>query len=44
MAAVIIEPMTGAGGCIPAEPEFLQALRDATARHGIVLVFDDVMT
>ena len=44
LAAVIIEPMTGAGGCIPAEPEFLQALRDATARHGIVLVFDEVMT
>ena len=44
LAAVIIEPMTGAGGCIPAAPEFLQALRDATARHGIVLVFDEVMT
>ncbi len=44
LAAVIVEPMQGAGGCIPGEPEFLQALRDATARHGIILVFDEVMT
>ncbi len=44
LAAVIIEPMTGAGGCISADTEFLQALRDATAKHGIILVFDEVMT
>ena len=36
--------MLGGGGCIPAEPGFLQALRDATHRHGIVLIFDEVMT
>ncbi|MFP6740898.1 MAG: aminotransferase class III-fold pyridoxal phosphate-dependent enzyme [Alphaproteobacteria bacterium] len=44
LAAVIIEPMIGAGGCISADTEFLQALRDATAKHGIILVFDEVMT
>lgn len=44
LAAVILEPMLGGGGCIPAEPAFLHALRDATARHGIVLIFDEVMT
>jgi glutamate-1-semialdehyde 2,1-aminomutase len=44
LAAVIIEPMMGAGGCLPAEPEFLRALREATERHGIVLIFDEVMT
>ena len=44
LAAVIIEPMTGAGGCILADTEFLQALRDATAKHSIILVFDEVMT
>ena len=35
LAAIIIEPMTGSGGCIPAEREFLQMLRDAgrRARH-----------
>ena len=44
LAAVILEPMIGAGGCIPAERDFLVALREATAWHGIVLVFDEVMT
>ena len=44
LASVVIEPMTGAGGCIPADPAFLAALRQATARHGIVLQFDEVMT
>ena len=44
LAAVILEPMLGGGGCIPAEPGFLHALRAATDRHGIVLIFDEVMT
>ena len=44
LAAIIIEPMTGSGGCIPAEPEFLQMLRDAADEHGIILQFDEVMT
>ena len=44
LAAVIIEPMMGGGGCIQAAPEFLAALRQACDRHGIVLVFDEVMT
>ena len=44
LAAIIIEPMTGSGGCIPAEPEFLQMLRDAADEHGILLQFDEVMT
>jgi glutamate-1-semialdehyde 2,1-aminomutase len=44
LAAVIVEPMTGAGGCIEATPEFLSMLREETARHGIVLIFDEVMT
>jgi glutamate-1-semialdehyde 2,1-aminomutase len=44
LAAVIVEPMTGSGGCIPATHEFLSALRAATEKHGIVLIFDEVMT
>jgi len=44
VAAVLIEPMMGSAGAIPARVEFLEALRDATAQHGIVLVFDEVMT
>jgi glutamate-1-semialdehyde 2,1-aminomutase len=44
LAAVIVEPMQGGGGCIPARPDFLAALREATAAAGIVLIFDEVMT
>lgn len=42
LAAVFLEPMTIFGGAIPAEPEFVQALRRATAAHGILLVVDEV--
>ena len=44
LGCVVVEPMQGGAGCIPAEPAFLQALRDATARHGIILIFDEVVT
>ncbi|GGC61915.1 glutamate-1-semialdehyde 2,1-aminomutase [Siccirubricoccus deserti] len=44
LAAVLVEPMLGSGGCIPATREFLQALRDATRQTGAVLIFDEVMT
>ncbi len=44
LAAVLLEPMMGTAGALPAEREFLEALREATARLGIVLVFDEVMT
>jgi glutamate-1-semialdehyde 2,1-aminomutase len=44
LAAVLLEPMQGSGGGIPAEPEFLKALREACTQHGIVLIFDEVMT
>ena len=44
LACILVEPMLGAGGCIPAEPAFLQALRDAATRVGAVLIFDEVMT
>jgi len=44
LAAVIVEPLMGGGGVIPAEPEFLAALRAATLRHGILLILDEVMT
>jgi glutamate-1-semialdehyde 2,1-aminomutase len=44
LAAVIVEPVLGAGGVIPAQPEFLRALREATQRHGIVLVFDEIIS
>ena len=44
LAAVVIEPMLGGGGCIPAELAFLKAIREACTRHGILLQFDEVMT
>ena len=44
LACILVEPMVGSGGCIPAEPAFLQALRDAADRAGAVLIFDEVMT
>jgi glutamate-1-semialdehyde 2,1-aminomutase len=44
LAAVIVEPMLGGSGMIPGTPEYLQRLRDVTARHGIVLIFDEVVT
>src|ERR687888_1058485 len=44
LAAVIVEPVQGSGGVIPGEPEFLHALREATAVTDVLLVFDEVMT
>lgn len=44
IAAVLIEPMQGAGGCIPADPEFLRSLREVTKQEGTILIFDEVMT
>jgi glutamate-1-semialdehyde 2,1-aminomutase len=43
-ACVLVEPMLGASGCIPATSEFLDALRSGTRDVGAVLVFDEVMT
>src|SRR6185437_16117348 len=44
IAAVIVEPVAGNMGCVPPAPGFLQALRELTARHGALLIFDEVMT
>ncbi len=44
LACLIVEPMLGGGGCIPATPEFVAMLREETARAGVLLIFDEVMT
>ncbi|WP_046868105.1 aspartate aminotransferase family protein [Microvirga massiliensis] len=44
IAAVIVEPMLGAGGCIPGSPEFIKAIRQATVETGSLLILDEVMT
>jgi glutamate-1-semialdehyde 2,1-aminomutase len=44
LAAVLVEPLQGGAGAIPAVPAFLAALRDATRKHGILFIMDEVMT
>ena len=44
IAAVIVEPVAGNMGLIPPVAGFLQGLRDITAAHGSLLIFDEVMT
>jgi glutamate-1-semialdehyde 2,1-aminomutase len=43
-AAVILEPVMGNAGLIPPRDGFLEGLRDVTAAHGTLLIFDEVMT
>ena len=43
IAAVILEPVAGNMGCIPPEPGFLEGLRELCTRHGILLIFDEVI-
>ncbi|MBE5252496.1 4-aminobutyrate--2-oxoglutarate transaminase [Mixta mediterraneensis] len=44
VAAIIIEPVQGDGGFLPASPAFMQALRRITEQHGILLICDEVQT
>jgi glutamate-1-semialdehyde 2,1-aminomutase len=44
IAAVIVEPVAGNMGCVPPVTGFLQYLRERTAQHGALLIFDEVMT
>ena len=44
LAAILVEPMMGSVGCLPATREFLSMLREEAARAGCVLIFDEVMT
>lgn len=44
IAALILEPVVGNMGLVPPEPGFLEHLRTLTAKHGALLVFDEVMT
>jgi len=44
LAAVLVEPMCGSGGCLPGSEAFLTALRTATRETGALLIFDEVMT
>ncbi len=44
VACIIVEPVAGNMGCVPPESGFLEGLRALCDTHGIVLIFDEVMT
>jgi glutamate-1-semialdehyde 2,1-aminomutase len=44
IACLIVEPVAGNMGCVLPHPEYLAGLRRLTARHGVILIFDEVMT
>lgn len=44
LACVIVEPVLGAGGIIPADKEYLRMLREMTRECGALLIFDEVIT
>lgn len=44
VAAIILEPVVGNMGCVLPEPGFLQGIRDLCDKHGVVFIFDEVMT
>ncbi len=44
LAAVIVEPMLGAGGFLPADPAYLRFLREACDEAGALLIFDEIIT
>jgi len=44
VAAIVIEPVLGEGGFVPAPIDFMRGLRDLTERHGILLVVDEIQT
>ena len=44
VAAILLEPVLGAGGCIPADPGYLKGLRELADREGVILAFDEIIT
>jgi glutamate-1-semialdehyde 2,1-aminomutase len=44
VATIFLEPVLGAGGCIPAEPDYLRGLRELADQAGALLAFDEIIT
>ena len=42
VCAVMLEPVQGEGGILPADPDYLQAVRDLCNKKGILLIFDEI--
>src|SRR3546814_13645830 len=43
-AAMIFEPTGASFGMVPLAPDYLRAVRELATRHGVVLIFDEVVT
>lgn len=43
-AAILVEPVLGEGGYVPAPPAFLRGLRSICDKHGILLIIDEVQS
>ena len=44
VAVILLEPVLGAGGCIPADGDYLKGLREIADRDGVLLAFDEIIT
>ncbi len=44
VAVIFLEPVLGAGGCLPADPDYLKGLRELADRSGTLLAFDEIIT
>ena len=44
VAAILIEPVLGEGGYVPAPPSYLRSLREICDKYGILLIMDEVQT
>jgi 4-aminobutyrate aminotransferase/(S)-3-amino-2-methylpropionate transaminase len=44
VAAIVIEPVLGEGGFVPAPLDFMRGLREVADRHGILLIVDEIQT
>jgi glutamate-1-semialdehyde 2,1-aminomutase len=44
LAAILVEPVMSSAGCIPAQPEYLRTLRELADYHGIILIYDEIVS
>lgn len=44
VAVILLEPVLGAGGCVPAERDYLKGLRELADEYGSLLAFDEIIT